>query len=155
MTTFQIRDFTALLATLIVAIAVEAIFLVSFSALASWDYLNLNGEILANPIVSIIYPNLPFIGTAFIAVTIGVAISPTSHKKRNSWFFTLVGVIVYGIIFCKVIFIPHRETEHSAIYVLFTSPQIYLYALGGILASLRASFRKYPDLGDGALAKAV
>ncbi len=149
-----VRDLIALLATLVAAVAVEFIFCMAIAELAIWNS-SLYGELFDNhPFINAATCWLSFVGTAFIAVMIGVAVSPAGHKKRNSWLFTLVGVVVYAIIFVKIIFIPHRETDHSAIYVLFTSQQIYLYAVGGILASLCTSYRKHPDLGDGSQAKA-
>jgi hypothetical protein len=147
MAIFQIRDLIALLATLVAAVVVDVIFVVTVGALATWD-LSLYGEVFDNPIINRAICSLFFAGNAFIAVMIGAAVSSAGHKKRNSWLFTLVGVVVYAIIFCKFIFIPHRETDDSAVYVLFTSPQIYLYAVGGVLASLCTSYRKHPNSGD-------
>ncbi len=83
---------------------------------------------------------LLFAGSSFFAILAGIAVSPRLHRLRNSWIFTGIGLIVYSVVFCKIIFAGYRGPKHAAVYVLLTTPDLYCYAFGGFLASVVVMF---------------
>ena len=136
------RDLLGLVTAFVVTILATLAFTLPPAEIASHD-LKLYGEIYDNhPVFIRILGLTSFLVPAFLAVWAGAAVSTASHQVRNGWIFTLIGVLFYAYLHYEVLFIPHRETDDSATYVLFTSPQIYLLAGGGVLASLLVSYRQ-------------
>jgi hypothetical protein len=144
MSALHFRDFLGLVTAFVVTLATQY-FLSTMPAVELWShdpklYRQLFDD---HPIANQVFGCMTFfVLPAFFAVLAGAAVSTTAHKKRNSWLYTIIGVCFYVFIFYKFLFIPHRETDDSATYVLFTGPQIYLLATGGILASLLVSYRQ-------------
>jgi hypothetical protein len=136
----SIRDVLGLLVAFCVAVGLSFWLIFLTVELATND-LPLYRRIFDIPSISQGLPFVIFVVPAFLAVWAGSAVSPVDHRGRNAWLYTVIGVLIYVYFHYKT-FIPHRETEHSATYVLFTSPNVYLLAVGGILASVLVSFRQ-------------
>ncbi len=138
----SLRDLLGLVVAFVVTLAAQCIFVLIPAIVLEQHAPDLYSKIFDDhPVINEATACLLFfVVPAFLAVSAGVLASSAHHRVRNGWLYTVIGVL-FDAWFHYETFTPHRETDDSATYVLFTSPEIYLLAAGGACAATFVTFR--------------